>query len=223
MRPHRMRAQFQRRPEPGGHPADHRRIESVEGATLLHVDPGKATNRTVVTFAGAPEAVVEAAFRAIQKAAGADRHAAAHRGAPAHGRHRRLSPGSDLRHHHGGDRRATPAGWPSGWAGSSAFRSTSTRRPSPTRARKNLAVIRAGEYEGLAREDWPTRLDAGLRTRRIQPEERRHRHRRPGLPGGLQRQPQHHLDPPRQRRRVRRPRGGPAQARGRSAHRQGGH
>ena len=45
------------------------RIDSVEGATLLHVDPGKATNRTVVTFAGPPEAVVEAAFRAIAEAA----------------------------------------------------------------------------------------------------------------------------------------------------------
>lgn len=45
------------------------RIESVEGVTLLHVDPGKATNRTVVTFAGVPEAVVEAAFRAIAAAA----------------------------------------------------------------------------------------------------------------------------------------------------------
>ena len=45
------------------------RIESVEGATLLHVDPGKATNRTVVTFAGEPEPVVEAAFRAIAAAA----------------------------------------------------------------------------------------------------------------------------------------------------------
>ncbi len=45
------------------------RIESVEGATLLHLDPGKATNRTVVTFAGPPDAVVEAAFRAIAAAA----------------------------------------------------------------------------------------------------------------------------------------------------------
>ena len=45
------------------------RIEEVEGATLLHVDPGKATNRTVVTFAGAPDAVVEAAYRAIREAA----------------------------------------------------------------------------------------------------------------------------------------------------------
>jgi len=44
-------------------------IEAVEGAKLLGVDPGKATNRTVITFVGTPEAVVEAAFLAIQKAA----------------------------------------------------------------------------------------------------------------------------------------------------------
>lgn len=43
-------------------------IENVEGVKLLNVDPGKATNRTVVTFVGAPSAVVEAAFRAIRKA-----------------------------------------------------------------------------------------------------------------------------------------------------------
>lgn len=44
-------------------------IESVEGVKLLNVDPGKATNRTVVTFVGEPEVVIEAAFRAISKAA----------------------------------------------------------------------------------------------------------------------------------------------------------
>lgn len=44
-------------------------IESVEGVSLLNVDPGGSTNRTVVTFAGSPEAAVEAAFRGIQKAA----------------------------------------------------------------------------------------------------------------------------------------------------------
>ena len=43
-------------------------IETVEGIRLLDVDPGKATNRTVVTFVGNPEAVIEAAFRAIRKA-----------------------------------------------------------------------------------------------------------------------------------------------------------
>lgn len=43
-------------------------IESVEGVKLLNVDPGKATNRTVVTFVGNPKAVCEAAFLAIKKA-----------------------------------------------------------------------------------------------------------------------------------------------------------
>lgn len=43
-------------------------IEKTEGVKLLNVDPGKATNRTVVTFVGLPDAVVEAAFHAIKKA-----------------------------------------------------------------------------------------------------------------------------------------------------------
>ncbi len=43
-------------------------VESVEGVKLLNVDPGEATNRTVVTFVGSPEAVCEAAFRAVGKA-----------------------------------------------------------------------------------------------------------------------------------------------------------
>ncbi len=43
-------------------------IETVEGVRLLDVDPGKATNRTVVTFVGEPEAVIEAAFLAVKKA-----------------------------------------------------------------------------------------------------------------------------------------------------------
>src|SRR5256885_6831944 len=44
-------------------------IESVHGVSLLDVDPGASTNRTVVTFVGNPDATVEAAFRAIKKAA----------------------------------------------------------------------------------------------------------------------------------------------------------
>lgn len=44
-------------------------ISSVEGVKVLDVDPGEATNRTVVTFAGSPEAVVEAAFQSVRKAA----------------------------------------------------------------------------------------------------------------------------------------------------------
>ena len=38
-------------------------IASVEGIKVLDVDPGEATNRTVVTFVGSPDAVLEAAFR----------------------------------------------------------------------------------------------------------------------------------------------------------------
>src|SRR3982074_1819074 len=44
-------------------------IKATEGVSLLDVDPGATTNRTVVTFVGNPEAAVEAAFRGIQKAA----------------------------------------------------------------------------------------------------------------------------------------------------------
>jgi glutamate formiminotransferase/formiminotetrahydrofolate cyclodeaminase len=43
-------------------------IESIDGVKLLNVDPGKATNRTVVTFVGNPKSVIDAAFLAIKKA-----------------------------------------------------------------------------------------------------------------------------------------------------------
>ena len=43
-------------------------VETVEGVKLLDVDPGNATNRTVITFVGEPEPVIEAAFRLIKKA-----------------------------------------------------------------------------------------------------------------------------------------------------------
>ena len=43
-------------------------IEKIDGVKLLDVDPGKATNRTVITFVGTPQAVVEAAFHAIKRA-----------------------------------------------------------------------------------------------------------------------------------------------------------
>lgn len=44
-------------------------VKSVEGVQLLYVDPGKATNRTVITFIGEPDNVIEAAYRLIKKAA----------------------------------------------------------------------------------------------------------------------------------------------------------
>ena len=43
-------------------------IQEYEGVTLLNVDPGKATNRTVITFVGEPEKVIDAAFLLIKKA-----------------------------------------------------------------------------------------------------------------------------------------------------------
>ena len=43
-------------------------IETVDGVKLLNVDPGKATNRTVITFVGEPQAVIDAAFLLIEKA-----------------------------------------------------------------------------------------------------------------------------------------------------------
>ncbi len=43
-------------------------VTTVEGVALLDVDPGKATNRTVITFAGDPDSVIEAAFRLIKRA-----------------------------------------------------------------------------------------------------------------------------------------------------------
>ncbi len=43
-------------------------VETIEGVKLLDIDPGKATNRTVITFVGAPEKVIEAAFLLIKEA-----------------------------------------------------------------------------------------------------------------------------------------------------------
>ncbi|HFX18036.1 MAG TPA: glutamate formimidoyltransferase, partial [Flavobacteriales bacterium] len=45
-----------------------KQVETIDGVKLLDVDPGKATNRTVITFVGEPDQVVEAAFRLIKKA-----------------------------------------------------------------------------------------------------------------------------------------------------------
>ncbi len=125
-------------------------IEKVEGVKLLDVDPGEATNRTVVTFVGEPEVVVEAAFQAVKKAAEL----------------------IDMRHHHGahprmgatdvcplvpvagitleecaelarqlGKRIGDELGIPVYAYEAAAF----------TPERKNLAVCRQGEYEALSK------------------------------------------------------------------------
>jgi len=132
-------------------------IEKVEGVRLLNVDPGKATNRTVVTFVGNPEAVVEAAFRAIRKAGEL----------------------IDMRLHQGAHPRmgatdVCPLIPVSGismeetarWAQKLAERVGKElaipvylyEAAQKNTARNNLSVIRAGEYEGFAEKiknpDW---------------------------------------------------------------------
>lgn len=124
-------------------------IESVEGVRLLDVDPGEATNRTVVTFVGDPESVQEAAFRGVRKAAeliDMSKH---------HGAHPRMGatdvcpliPVSGVTLEEAaemardlGRRIADELNIPVYAYEASALKS----------GRKNLAVCRRGEYEGLA-------------------------------------------------------------------------
>ncbi len=123
-------------------------IESVEGVMLLNVDPGEATNRTVVTFVGSPEAVVEAAFRGAKKA-GEVIDMRKH-----HGAHPRMGatdvlpliPVAGITLEECAElarqlaaRMAREAGIPCYAYEASALRPE----------RKNLAVCRAGEYEAL--------------------------------------------------------------------------
>ena len=123
-------------------------ISSVEGVSLLNVDPGEATNRTVVTFVGEASAVVEAAFRGACKAGEVidmRRH---------HGAHPRMGatdvlpliPVSGITLEECGQlarqlaqRLAREAGIPCYCYEAAALRPE----------RKNLAVCRAGEYEAL--------------------------------------------------------------------------
>jgi glutamate formiminotransferase/formiminotetrahydrofolate cyclodeaminase len=124
------------------------RIESVEGVRLLNVDPGKATNRTVVTFVGEPKAVVDAAFLAIKKAGeliDMSRHKGAH---PRMGATDvcPLIPIADI------SMEETAA-----YAQQLAKRvGDELKLPvylyeaaQPDKSRNNLSVIRAGEYEGF--------------------------------------------------------------------------
>lgn len=127
------------------------RLGSVEGAKLLHVDPGKATNRTVMTVAGTPEAVVEAAFRGIAEAAeliDMRRHS---------GEHPRMGatdvcplvPISGITMRETADL-ARQLAARVGHELQIPVYAYEAAQPDPLR--KNLSVIRAGEYEGLARK-----------------------------------------------------------------------
>lgn len=126
-------------------------VEQVEGVTLLHVDPGVSTNRTVVTFAGAPGPVIEAAYRAI-KVAGELIDMRSHQG-----EHPRM-----------GATDVCPLVPISGitMEETAAYATELARRvgselgipvylyehAQANPARKNLATIRAGEYEGFAKK-----------------------------------------------------------------------
>lgn len=139
-------------------------IESVEGVTLLDVDPGKATNRTVVTFVGAPEPVLEAAVRAGRKAReliDMRKHKGEH---PRFGAMDvcPLIPIANITMeetvpwaHKLGRRLGEEAGI------SGYFYEYAATKPE----RRNLATCRAGEYEGLpdklARPEWKTDFGPG--------------------------------------------------------------
>lgn len=123
-------------------------IRSVEGVKLLNVDPGKATNRTVMTMVGEPEPVVEAAFRAIRTAAGLidmSKHK---------GEHPRMGatdvcpfiPVANIS-------MEETAAW-SRKLGERVGRELNIpvylyEEAQPDKQRSNLSVIRAGEYEGF--------------------------------------------------------------------------
>jgi glutamate formiminotransferase/formiminotetrahydrofolate cyclodeaminase len=143
-------------------------IESVDGAKLLDVDPGKATHRTVVTFVGEPAPVIEAALRAARKAADLI-DMAKH-----HGEHPRfgaldvcpLVPVSGITL----EETAAHARVLAKRLGEEVGLTIYCYEAAATRPeRKNLAAVRAGEYEGLAdrlaRPEWqpdfgPARFNA---------------------------------------------------------------
>lgn len=124
-------------------------IERIKGVKLLDVDPGEATNRTVITFVGAPDVVLEAAFQCVKKAAQL----------------------IDMRQHHGAHPRmgATDVCPLIPVAGITLEECAELARKlaerianelqvpcycyeaaARTPERRNLAICRKGEYEGLA-------------------------------------------------------------------------
>jgi glutamate formiminotransferase/formiminotetrahydrofolate cyclodeaminase len=126
-------------------------IEAVEGVKLLNVDPGKATNRTVVTFVGAPGAVIEAAFRAIRRA-GEVIDMARHKGEHPRMGATDVCPLIPI----AGITMAETAGFARQLAErvgrELALPVYLYEYAQPDPARRNLSVIRAGEYEGFAKK-----------------------------------------------------------------------
>ncbi|MEZ4793906.1 MAG: glutamate formimidoyltransferase [Flavobacteriaceae bacterium] len=126
-------------------------VETVEGVKLLDVDPGKATNRTVITFVGEPEPVIEAAFLLIKKASqliDMSKHSGAH---PRFGATDvcPLVPIANISleetasyAHQLGERVGKELGIPGYYY----------EKAASEEKRKNLANCRAGEYEGLPKK-----------------------------------------------------------------------
>lgn len=123
-------------------------IESVEGVKLLNVDPGKATNRTVVTFVGNPQAVIDAAFLAIKKASeliDMSKHK---------GEHPRMGatdvcpliPIAGISMEETAEWAKKLGARVGSEAGIAVYLYEAAQ---PNTARNNLSVIRAGEYEGF--------------------------------------------------------------------------
>ncbi len=125
-----------------------REIEAVAGVKLLDVDPGESTNRTVVTFIGTPESVKEAAFRAVAKAADVI-DMRGHKGA-----HSRIGatdvcpfvPVSGVTMEDCVRLAEELGARIAGELGIPVYLYESAAR---TPERRNLATVRAGEYEGL--------------------------------------------------------------------------
>ena len=103
-------------------------ISGIRGIRILDIDPGAAANRTVITFIGSPEAVTEAAFRGVEKAAEL----------------------IDMRLHHGthprmGATDVLPGMWPGGFSPDSVSRATATKlRPT---------VLNAGVWKSAGTEN----------------------------------------------------------------------
>ena len=132
-------------------------IETVEGVSLLDVDPGKATNRTVVTLVGSPDEVLEAAVRAVKKASeliDMSKHTGEH---PRFGATDvcPLVPVSNITMEETVDYARKLAKRIGQELGITVY---CYENAALTEERRNLAVVRAGEYEALkdrlAKPEW---------------------------------------------------------------------
>ncbi len=126
-------------------------IESVEGVRLLNVDPGKATNRTVVTMVGSPEAVIEAAFRAIKKA-GELIDMSQHKGEHPRMGATDVCPLIPIAHITMEETAAYAQQLAKRVGESLNLPVYLYEAAQPNKERSNLSVIRAGEYEGFAKK-----------------------------------------------------------------------